>query len=210
MPNETHKSSQSRLTDMPNQARRYAKSGSQICKIRLTDMPNQARRYAKSGSQISQIRLANMPNQAQDYAKSGSQICQIRLKNKPNQAHMPHKCAKPGIQGQIRLKSGDHYQTHWKENPVILSTPVSDKGIGHTYNEEKQTRGQNAEAERSIIGCETVKIRARTPFGFNDSKHIGINWRIILVNETAQKISLPVERSRNPLRFQGNTMRKQT
>ena len=86
---------------------------------------------------------------------------------------MPHKCAKPGIQGQIRLKSGDHYQTHWKENPVILSTPVSDKGIGHTYNEEKQTRGQNAEAERSIIGCETVKIRARTPFGFNDSKHIG-------------------------------------
>ena len=123
---------------------------------------------------------------------------------------MPHKCAKPGIQGQIRLKSGDHYQTHWKENPVILSTPVSDKGIGHTYNEEKQTRGQNAKAERSIIGCETVKIRARTPFGFNDSKHIGINWRIILVNETAQKISLPGERSRNPLRFQGNTMRNQT
>ena len=106
---------------------------------------------------------------------------------------MPHKCAKPGIQGQIRLKSGDHYQAHWKENPVILSTPVSDKGIGHTYNEEKQTRGQNAEAERSIIGCETVMIRARTPFGFNDSKHVGINWRIILVNETAQKISLPGE-----------------
>ena len=123
---------------------------------------------------------------------------------------MPHKCAKPGIQGQIRLKSGGHYQTHWKENPVILSTPVSDKGIGHTYNEEKQTRGQNAKAERSIIGCETVKIRARTPFGFNDSKHIGINWRIILVNEMAQKISLPVDRSRNPLRFQGITMRKQT
>ena len=123
---------------------------------------------------------------------------------------MPYKCAKTGIQGQIRLKSGDHYQTHWKENPVILSTPVSDKGIGHTYNEEKQTRGQNAEAERSIIECETVKIRARTPLGFNDSKHIGINWRIILVNETAQKISLPGERSRNPLRFQGNTMRQQT
>ena len=175
MPNQTHKSNQSRLTDMPNQAHRYAKSGSQICQITLTDMPNQARRYAKSGSRL----------------------CQISLKNKPNQAHMPHKCAKPGIQGQIRLKSGDHYQTHWKENPVILSTPVSDKGIGHTYNEEKQTRGQNAKAERSIIGCETVKIRARTPFGFNDSKHIGINWRIILVNETAQKISHPVERSIN-------------
>ena len=188
MPNQTHKSSQSRFTDMPNQARRYAKSGSQICQVRLT----------------------NMPNQAHKYAKSGSQICQIRLKIMPNQAHMSHKCAKPGIQGQIRLKSGDHYQAHWKENPVILSTPVSDKGIGHTYNEEKQTRGQNAEAERTIIGCETVKIRARTPFGFNDSKHIGINWRIILVNETAQKISHPVERSRNPLRFQGNTMRKQT
>ena len=174
MPNQTHKSSQSRLTDMPNQAHRYAKLGSQICQIRLKIMPNQSK------------------------------------KNKPNQAHMPHKCAKPGIQGQIRLKSGDHYQAHWKENPVILSTPVSDKGIGLTYNEEKQTRGQNAEAKRSIIGCETVKIRARTPFGFNDSKHIGINWRIILVNATAQKISHPVERSRNPLRFQGNTMRKQT
>ena len=144
------------------------------------------------------------------YAKSGSRLCQIRLKNMPNQAHMPHKCAKSGIQGQIRLKSGNHYQTHWKENPIILSTPVSDKGIGHTYNEEKQTRGQNAEAERSIIGCETVKIRARTPFGFNESKHIEINWRIILVNETAQKISLPGERSRNPLPFQGNTMQKQT
>ena len=157
-----------------------------------------------------QIRLADMPNQAHRYAKSGSRLCQIRLKNKPNQAHMPHKCAKPGIQGQIRLKSGDHYQTHWKENPVILSTPVSDKGIGHTYNEEKQTRGQNAKAERSIIGCETVKIRARTPFGFNDSKHIGINWRIILVNETAQKISHPVEWSRNPLRFQGNTIEPPT
>ena len=119
---------------------------------------------------------------------------------------MPHKCAKPGIQGQIWLKSGHHYQTHWKENPVILSTPVSDKGIGHTYNEEKQTRGQNAEAERSIIGCETVKIRARTPFGFNGSKH-----RDLLVyhprQRNAQKISLPVERSRNPLRFQGNTIR---
>ena len=36
--------------------------------------------------------------------------------------------------------------------------------------------GQNAEAERYIIGCGTVKIRARTPFGFNDSKHIGIYW----------------------------------
>ena len=49
-----------------------------------------------------------------------------------------------------------------KKNPVILSTPVSDKGVGHTYNQEKQTRSQNAEVERSIIGCETVKIRART------------------------------------------------
>ena len=95
-----------------------------------------------------QIRLTNELKQAHRYAKPGSRLCQIRLKNKPNQAHMPHKCAKPGIQGQIRLKSGDHYQTHWKENPVILSTPVSDKGIGHTYNQEKQTRSQNAEAER--------------------------------------------------------------
>ena len=93
---------------------------------------------------------------------------------------MPYKYAKPGTQiYQIRLKSGDHYETHWKY-----------KGIGHTYNQEKQTRSQNAEAERSIIGCETVKIRARTPFGFNDSKHRGISWRIILVNETAQTISL--------------------
>ena len=114
MPNQTHKSSQSRLTDMPNQARRYAKSGSQIC----------------------QIRLKIMPNQAHKYAKSGSRLCQIRLKNKPNQAHMPYKCAKPGTQiYQIRLKSGDHYETHWKENPVILSTPVSDKGIGR-YRKE--------------------------------------------------------------------------
>ena len=166
-------------------------------------MPNQTHNS-------SQGRLTDAPNQAHRYAKSGSRLCQIRLKNKPNQAHMPHKCAKPDIQGQIRLKSGGHYQTHWKENPVILSTPVSDKGIGHTYNEDKQTRGQNAEAERSIIGCEAVKIRARTPFGFNDSKHIGINWRIILVNKTAQKISLPVDRSRNPLRFQCITIRKQT
>ena len=89
---------------------------------------------------------------------------------------MPYKYAKPGTQiYQIRLKSGDHYETHWKY-----------KGIGHTYNQEKQTRSQNAEAERSIIGCETVKIRARTPFCFSDSKHRGISWRIILVNETAQ------------------------
>ena len=80
MPNQTHKSSQSRLTDMPNQACRYAKSGSQIC----------------------QIRLKIMPNQAHKYAKSGSRLCQIRLNIKPNQAHMPHKRAKPGIQGQIR------------------------------------------------------------------------------------------------------------
>ena len=87
---------------------------------------------------------------------------------------------------------------------------VSDKGFGHTYNEEKQSRSQNAEAERSIIECATVKIRARTPLGFNDSKHIEINWRIILVKETSQRISLTVERSRNPLCFQDNTMRKQT
>ena len=123
---------------------------------------------------------------------------------------MPHKCAKPGIQGQIRLKSGDHYQTHWKENPVILSTPVSDKGIGHTYNQEKQTRSQNTEAERSIIGCETVKIGARTPFGFNDLKHRGIGLRIILVKWNGAKDQPSVEQSRNPLRFQGNTMQKQT
>ena len=28
--------------------------------------------------------------------------------------------------------------------------------------------------------------------GFNDSRHIRINWRIILVNETAQKITFPL------------------
>ena len=123
---------------------------------------------------------------------------------------MPPKCAKPDIQGQIRLKSGGHYQTHWKENPVILSTPVSDKGIGHTYNQEKQTRSQNTEAEHSIIGCETVKIRARTPFGFNDLKHRGIGLRIILIKWNSAKDQPSVEQSRNPLRFQGNTMQKQT
>ena len=95
----------------------------------------------------------------------------------PNRAH---KYTKSGLnQATTTRPTG-------KKNPVILSTPVSDKGIGHTYNQEKQTRRQNAEAERSIIGCETVKI----PFGFNDSKHRGISLRIILVNETAQKISL--------------------
>ena len=86
MPNQTHNSNQSRLTDMPNQAQDYAKSGKKISHIRLTcrkKMPNRATKYTKSG---------------------------------------------------------DHYETHWNENPVILSTPVSDKGIGHTYNEEKQTR----------------------------------------------------------------------
>ena len=139
-----------------------------------------------------------MPNQAQDYAKAGLKISQIKLRCRTNMPNRTHKS--DSNQATTTRPTG-------KKNPVILSTPVSDKGIGHTYNEEKQTRGQNAEAERSIIGCETVKIRARTPFGFNDSKHIGINWRIILVNETAQKISLPVERSRNPLRFQGNTIR---
>ena len=120
-------------------------------------------------------------------------MCQTGRTNIPNQAQNRRP-----LQDPLERKSS--YPFH----------SVSDKGIGHTYNEEKQTRGQNAKAERSIIGCETVKIRARTPFGFNDSKHIGINWRIILVNETAQKISHPVERSRNPLRFQGNTMWKQT
>ena len=117
-------------------------------------------------------------------------MCQTGHTNIPSQAQI----GRP-LQDPLGRKSS--YPSH----------SVSDKDIGHTYNEEEQTRSQNAEAERSIIGCETVKIRARTPFGFNDSKHIGINWRIILVNETAQKISLPVERSRNPLRFQGNTIR---
>ena len=100
------------------------------------------------------------------------QICQTRYTNIPNQANTTRPTG--------------------KKNPVILSTPVSDKGIGHTYNQEKQTRSQNTEAEHSIIGCETVKIRARTPFGFNDLKHRGISLRIILVNEMAQKISLPL------------------
>ena len=111
----------------------------------------------------------------------------------------------PNIPSQAQI--GRPLQDPLGRKSSYPSHSVSDKDIGHTYNEEEQTRSQNAEAERSIIGCETVKIRARTPFGFNDSKHIGINWRIILVNETAQKISLPVERSRNPLRFQGNTIR---
>ena len=122
-------------------------------------------------------------------------MCQTGHTDVPNQAQIRRPLRDP-------LERKSSYPFH--------SCSVSDKGIGHTYNVEKQTRSHNAEAERSIIGCETVKIRARTPFGFNDSKHIGINWRIILVNETAQKISHPVERSRNPLRFQGNTMRKQT
>ena len=74
---------------------------------------------------------------------------------------MPYKYAKPGTQiYQIRLTLRDPLE---KKNPVILSTPVSDKGIGHTYNQEKQTRSQSTEAEHAIIGCETVKIRARTP-----------------------------------------------
>ena len=120
-------------------------------------------------------------------------MCQTGHTNIPNQAQIRRP-----LRGPLERKSS--YPFH----------SVSHKGIGHTYNEEKQTRSQNAEAERSIIGCETVKIRARTTFGFNDSKHRGINWRIILVKETAQKISLPVQRSRNPLRFQGKTKRKQT
>ena len=120
-------------------------------------------------------------------------MCQTGHANIPNQAQIRRPLRDP-------LERKSSYPFH----------SASDKGIGHTYNEEKQTRSQNAETERSIVGCETVKIRARTPFGFSDTKHIGINWRIILVRETAQMISLPVERSRNPLRFQGNTMRKQT
>ena len=97
---------------------------------------------------------------------------------------MPYKYAKPGTQiYQIRRP---HTRSNGKKSPVIFSTSVSDKGIGHTYNQGKHTRGQNAESERAIIGCETVKIGARTPLGFNDSKHRGITWRIILVNETAQ------------------------
>ena len=102
-------------------------------------MPNQTHNS-------SQGRLTDVPNQAHRYAKSGSRLCQIRLKNKPNQAHMPHKCAKPGIQGQIRLKSGGHYQTHWEENPVILSTPVSDKGIGHTSTTRRSQMGSSHES----------------------------------------------------------------
>ena len=59
MPNQTHNSSQSRLTDMPNQAHRSAKSGSRLCQIRLKNKPNQAHmpyKYAKPGTQIYQIR----------------------------------------------------------------------------------------------------------------------------------------------------------
>ena len=119
-------------------------------------------------------------------------MCQTGHTNIPNQAQIRRPLRDP-------LERKSSYPFH----------SASDKGIRHTYNEEKQTRSQNAETECSIIGCETVKIRARTRFGFNDSKQIEINWRIILVREMAQKISLPVERSRNPLRFQGNTMRKQ-
>ena len=117
---------------------------------------------------------------------------------------MPYKYAKPGTQiYQIRLKLGDQYETHWKEK----SSYPFHSSLGQRHRTHLQP---GEEAERSTIGCETVKILARTPFGLKDSKHKEISWRIILVNETAQKISLPVERSRNPLRFQGNTMRKQT
>ena len=96
-----------------------------------------------------------MPNQAQDYAKAGLKISQIKLRCRTN---MPNRTHKSGSnQATTTRPTG-------KKNPVILSTPVSDKGVGHTYNQEKQTRSQNAEAERSIIGCETVKICARTPW----------------------------------------------
>ena len=138
------------------------------------------------------VRPGTVSLSEESVSSHAAQMCQTRH-TRPNLAQI-----RPPLPDTLERKSS------------YPSTPVSDKGIGHTYNEEKQTRGHNAEAERSIIGCETVKIRARTPFGFNDSRHIGINWRIIRVNETAQKISLPDERSRNPLRFQGNTMRKQT
>ena len=43
---------------------------------------------------------------------------------------MPYQFAKPGTQiYQIRLKTGDHYNTHWKENPVILSTQSQKKAL---------------------------------------------------------------------------------
>ena len=101
-----------------------------------------------------------------------------QAKNKPNQAHMPYKYAKPGTQVyQIRLTLRDPLE----EKASYPFHSSLGQRHGHTYNQEKQTRSQNTEAEHSIIGCETVKIRARTPFGFNDLKHRGIGLRIILV-----------------------------
>ena len=76
----------------------------ETCPVRLKNKLKQAHWYPKSDSQLK-------PKQAHRCAKSSSQICQIRLKimpnqakNKPIQAHMPHKCAQPGIQGQIKTK----------------------------------------------------------------------------------------------------------
>ena len=74
-------------------------------------------------------------------------MCQTGHTNIPSQAQI----GRP-LQDPLGRKSS--YPSH----------SVSDKDIGHTYIEEEQTRSQNAEAERSIIGCETVKICARTPW----------------------------------------------
>ena len=97
---------------------------------------------------------------------------------------MPYKYAKPGTQiYQIRLTLRDPL-----EKKIQLSFPLQSRTkASDTPTTRRSKLGvKNAEAERSIIGCETVKIRARTPFCFSDSKHRGISWRIILVNETAQ------------------------
>ena len=132
-----------------------------------------------------QIRLTNKPKQAHRYAKSGSRLCQIRLKYKPNQANMPYKYAKPGTQiYEIRRPVRGPL-----ERKIQLSFPLQSRTrASDTPTTRRSKLGVKMRKLSSfIIGCETVKIRAMTPFGFNDSKHRGISWRIILVNETAQK-----------------------
>ena len=49
---------------------------------------------------------------------------------------------------QIRLKSGDHYETHWEDNPVILSTQSRTKA-----SDTPTTR-------RSKLGVKTQKLSA--------------------------------------------------
>ena len=107
--------------------------------------------------------------------------------------------------GKSRENSkGVHDEAHRRANPVILSTPILEQGI-NTGATRRSKLGVKTRKLSVFIGGKTVD-RVGTPFGINQSKHRGINPPIILVNEQAQKIG--VERLRNPLRFQGNTLGK--